>query len=178
MMRFRLVVLCAAVLVALGSGCAGEPPPPVMPLQAPVTLQRLRVHVHNANRERAEHDENVNLYTIFLRQALERALVRAGYRVVGDPTQPYDVVAVVTLGDFASSQHVASEATASLTLRAGSRIVDQLSAIVSIDDHANLESRGPAALADAITRSPNVAAFAASLPADRQSAPVLTVPAQ
>lgn len=177
MWKARFVVLCAVLLGVLGAACA-RPRVPVVPLQAPPALARLRIHVYNADRERAEREERVNLYTIFLRQAFERSLVRAGYRVVGDPALPHDLVAVVTLGDFEISSRKTPEATASLTLRAGSRIVDQLAAIMVRDDYADIDDHGPAALADAVTRSPQVAALAAALPAEPKEPPALTVPAR
>jgi len=134
----------------------------------------MRINVHNAQREKAEREEKVNLYTIFLRQAVEREFVRAGYRVVVDPNQPYDASAVVNLGDFSiTSDPEDQRATASLTLKSADRTVEQVSAVVTLDDKADIDEAGPIALVDAVTRSERVADFAKHIPSDVRQPPVI-----
>ena len=154
------------------SGCGGHAPPAAAPVTAPASLTRLRINVHNAQRDRAEKEENVNLYTIFLRQAVEREFARAGYRVVVDPNQPFDVSAIVTLGDFPVTSDDNEQATASMTLRAADRVVDQVSAVVMLDEHKDIAESGPVALVDAVTRSPKIAEFAASFKPSDEPKPV------
>lgn len=168
----RRTALCA---LALLPSCVAPAAPPAVPLPAQAPLTALRIHVHNANRERAEKAENVNLYTIFLRQAVERAFIRAGYRVSVGPDEPVDLVVKITLGDFAISSQVRSEASASMVLLDGERIVEQIAGIVVRNDDAELDERSAVGLVDAVTRSPRIAELARALqtraaPPERQPA--------
>lgn len=159
----RRALLCT--LVGLTIGCGPPPAPAPVPIQAPAPLAALRIHVHNADRDRAEKAENVNLYTIFLRQSVERAFIRAGYRVSVGPGEAVDLVVKITLGDFTISSSVRAEASASMTLLDGERTVEQIAGIIVRNEDADLEERSAVGLVDAVTRSARVAEFASEVAA-------------
>ena len=171
----RLVVLVALLAVTIGGACGGGPVT-ATPIAAPSKIAELRINVYNSDRARAEREEKVNLYTIFLRQAVEREFVRAGYRVVVDPNQPYDLSAVVSLGDFPVTSDGQKYATASMTLKSRERVVDQVSAVVTLDDKSDISQPGPVALVDAVTRSARVAAFAKNVPVEARQPAVIAAP--
>jgi len=162
MSRIRLARLALSLaLLAVPCGCS-TPPPPVYPVAAaPPELAKLRFHVHNASHARSQADhENVTGYTLHVRNAFARALVRAGYVVVTNPDDPYDLLARIDT-EHQSTGSATGTLTTSLTLRANGAVIAQLSTVVRIDEHADIDERDVIALVESLARSGELRAFAA-----------------
>jgi hypothetical protein len=151
-----LIALVALALAVVGcNGKQPKPPPQVNP--APRELTALRIHVYNASSDAARkaEEDDVSGYTIHLRGAVQRALVRAGYTVVIKPEEPHDLVARIH-----AEWPWKKPGTATLVLEAREGVVTQFSGLVDIDENADLDEQDAADLVDAISRSPSVIAFA------------------
>lgn len=163
-MSWLRLALLALSLAVLGAPCGcSAPPPPVYPVApAPPELAKLRFHVHNASfaRSQAEH-ENVTGYTVYVRSAFARALVRAGYVVVTNPDDPYDLAARLDTEHQSTGGNAMGTLTTSLTLRANGAVIAQLSTVVRIDEHADIDERDAIALVESLARSSELRAFAA-----------------
>jgi hypothetical protein len=155
MIRHTVSILVFSLLAVACNSRKPKPPPKVEP--APLALATLKFHVYNATNEaarRAEEDD-VAGYTIHLRGAFQRALVRAGYTVVIKPGDPHDLVARIH-----AEWPWQKPGTATLVLEAPEGVVTQFSALVEVDENADLDEQGAADLVNAISTSPSVAAYA------------------
>lgn len=156
----------AGLILALAgsaSARAERPPPPVRTAPGPVA--RLRVHVWHATDARAREEKEVEVtgYTLHVRGAVEKALVRAGYVVVVDPRLEHDVVAKIQTNYQARSLEVGDTLVTTLVLEAPGGLVEQVSGAVLVDEHADIDEAGAAALVDALSASARVARYAARL---------------
>lgn len=142
------------------------PPPPIKP--APGHMAALRIHVQNATQHAAsEAKEDVCANTIYLRGAVQRSLVRAGYRVVVSADEPGDLTAKVS-ADWPWDK----PGTATLSfIDARGEMVDQISGLVVFDSKHNLDERSAVALVEAMKHSPRLASFARATQAARSSKP-------
>jgi len=156
----RLLVITAVVGAFLVE-CSDEkdaPPPPIKP--APGHLASLSIHVHNASQYAArEAEEDVASATIYLRGAIQRSLVRAGYRVVVSPDEPRDLTARVS-ADWPFDKP--GTATLSFVDREGA-MVDQLSGLVVFDENYDIDERSAVQLVQAMAHSPKLARFGREL---------------
>jgi hypothetical protein len=118
----------------------------------------LRIFVINASNGAArEGGENVTGYTIQMRGAMQRSLSRAGFTVVVSPTAPADLLAKVDV----ESPWLGKPGMASMTLATPAGVViEQVSGIVELDEHVDIDERGPVALVEMTARSPRIDAFA------------------
>ncbi|MBW2533475.1 MAG: hypothetical protein JRI55_18430 [Deltaproteobacteria bacterium] len=152
------ILLTALGLCFAAGGCSGErshTPPPIQ--QAPGHLASLRIHVNNATQHAAsEAEEDVAGYTIHLRGAVQRSLVRAGYRVVVSAEEPRDLVARIS-ADWPWER----PGTATMSfVDGGGAVIDQISGLVRIDENSDIDERSAVALVEAMKHSPELAAFA------------------
>ncbi len=168
----RLFVILA-VFGFLAGECSQEetPPPPIK--QAPGHMAALRIHVQNATaRAASEAKEDVCANTIYLRGAVQRSLVRAGYRVVVSADESRDLTARVS-ADWPWDK----PGTATLSfIDASGTVVDQISGLVVFDSKHNLDERSAVALVEAMKHSPRLASFARAARVARSSRPGKTPP--
>lgn len=153
----RLLILVAVFGFLFGE-CSQSPPPPPPPIkQAPGHLAALRIHVQNATQHAAsEAKEDFCANTIYLRGAVQRSLVRAGYRVVVSADEPNDLTARVN-ADWPWDK----PGTATLSfVDTGGTTVDQISGLVIFDENHNIDERSAVALVEAMKHSPRLAQFA------------------
>jgi hypothetical protein len=146
-------VLAVAMLVE----CSEEqkPPPPIK--AAPGHLAALSIHVQNATQQAARvAEEDVSANTVYLRGAVQRSLVRAGYRVVVSPDEPRDLTARVS-ADWPWDR----PGTATLSfVDAEGAMVDQISGLVVFDEEHDIDERSAVQLVQAMAHSPKLARFA------------------
>jgi hypothetical protein len=184
---WRYWIAFALGLALCGCGSSHKPPPLIAVSRAPAEIAALRILVYNATHEAAREagETTVNSYTIEVRANVQRALVRAGYTVVVQPTDPFDLLARVHLGGISILRfEYPTAATMTLTTPEG-RVVEQVSALVELDDQHDMTMSGPVALVEKMSRSPRVGQYAHGherLPcemggANGKSGPVIAVPA-
>jgi hypothetical protein len=143
----RIAPVLALIVMTMGIGPASCSKPPgraaywyyTWAFHPPPELRGLRIHVRNATVARAGK-ENVSNYTIDVRGAVQRALIRAGYVVVVDPSQPFDVVAEVNTNFYQGP--FSRTLTCSMTLRGPKAVIDQASGEVEIDEAGQVDERG------------------------------------
>jgi hypothetical protein len=163
-------LIAALSMAALLCCCSSYPtPPPATPVQAASPEMRLlRVHVYQGARppETPEDERDYKTtpgYTHGLRRSFLGALQQAGYTVVLERTAPRDLVAVIHAEWLYDHPGVAS-----LTLRRGDEVVDQLSVVVGLlgtpPHTVHLEQQAAVDLVDALTSSPRVQAFVRAHP--------------
>lgn len=155
-----LLPLALASALALSACSSSRTPLPLPPIQpAPAEIASLRVFVINASHEAARdaNETTVTGYTIQMRGAVQRSLVRAGLTVVVMPTHPADLLAKVDI----EHPSIGKLGLASMTLTTPEGVVvDQLSNVIGLDENVDIDERGPVSLVEKLIRSPRVAAFA------------------
>jgi hypothetical protein len=155
----------ALLILAVGLGaCSNLPPerPPVPVSAVPSELGRLRIHVENANdlRAREAGESDATGYTLRVRGAFQSALERAGWVVVVSPGAPRDVGAWLHTDYQAGRSGVGGALVTSLTLTAPGGVVEQLSTVVAVDSHAEIDETAVVHLAETVGRSERVARYA------------------
>lgn len=159
------LLLCFTVSVAscgLTPSCSSSTPAPQLPpiTTAPTDLAGLRIHVHNATMRATEvaQETEVCWYDIYSRSQLQRALVRAGYTVVVNAEDPFDLRARLDVDWQRSDPSVAT-----LTLEGPNGVIDQLSGRVarrpeeSEDD--SVDPQGLIELVEAIAHSEAISRY-------------------
>jgi hypothetical protein len=127
---------------------------------APQPASGLRIFVWNASHDaaRVAGESTVTGYTVMLREAVQRQLVRAGFTLVSQPSEPHDLVARA----FAEiPAPVGYPGTGTMVLIApDGRVIDQVSAVLVIDENVNIDERGPVELVNRASRSARIAEYA------------------
>jgi len=149
-----------ALIVSLGfAGCSSAPLPlpPIQP--APAQVANLRVFVINASDRAAQAagETSVTGYTLHMRQAVQRSLNRAGFTVVVSPDAPTDLIAKVDT----ENPGIDKPGLASMTVTdSQGLVVEQISVTIVLDEHVNIDERGPVAMVELLARSSRIMAFA------------------
>jgi hypothetical protein len=150
---------CLFISLLALAGCTRTPAPPPPIHRAPVEIAALRVFVINASYSAAEaaNETTVTGYTIQMRQAVQRSLNRAGFTVVIAPNVPTDLLAKIDV----ESPSLDKPGMASMTLATPDGVVvEQVSELVILDEHVDIDERGPVGIVERMARSPRIAAFA------------------
>lgn len=183
MARARTLFLRRLFLTLPLAGCSTSPPPkpPPPPVQpAPPEQRWLAIHVHQLvtpPETPDDQDEYHHMpgYTAMLRDAFSAMLQKAGYTVIVGRKSPRDLVAKVQATWPSNTPGVAT-----LLLLDGSsgRTVQQLSALIPNKPHNGLsvylEEHAAVELVNALSRSEEVASFAAQL--RRRRTPEIAAP--
>lgn len=165
---FRGVTLAIVGALIVMSGCSSgkaraKPPLPQI-MRAPAEAATLSVYVHRLVTPPATPEDHWDYkhmpgLTRGLRQAFQVALTRAGYRVVVGRREPRDLVAMVQ-ADWPKDR----AGVASVTISAGARVIDQLSAEIPVVGKGSrlqhLEGHAAVSLVNALNRSPALVAYA------------------
>lgn len=155
--------LCLALVLGALAACSTPPPIEYPVSRAPAQLAHLRIHVRNASQARVRQaEEDATGYTVMVRGAVQRALIRAGYVVVVDPDQPHDLEAQVDT-DHHSLGAVRGALATTMTLSSPAGVVDQRSGVVAIGQDADIDERGAIAMVESLARSARLRAYAAEL---------------
>jgi hypothetical protein len=174
LMRRFVLWLAAVLLLPMASGCTTAIPEPPKVASAPPELAGLRVHVANATSVRAEQagERSVTGYTLLVRGAVQDALERAGYVLVVDPDQPYDLEALVHTDYLMSMERVGGTLLTSVTLQSPEQpdaagcpceTIEQLAGRVEVDENADIDPSGAVELVERMGRSPRLEAFARTI---------------
>lgn len=155
----RVVSTCLLISTLIFAGCS-SPPIPLPPIQpAPAAVARLRVFILNASHRAAQlvQETTVTGYTIQMRSAVQRSLIRAGFTVVVSPADPTDLIAKVDI----ESPGIIKPGLASMTVTdVRGVVVEQFSVMITLDEKVDIDERGPVAMIELFARSPRIMAFA------------------
>lgn len=94
---------------------------------------------------------------------MQKALTRAGYVVVVDPTAQHDLLTKIHTDYQSKSRGVGGTLVTSLTLVAPGGVVEQLSGAVTVTEHADIDETGAARLVDAMATNARLVRYAESL---------------